>query len=186
MPGADTMDATQARQSPVAGPGAKAPGPDADLAAFRDALATFPSGVTVVTTRDGDGRPMGFTATAFTSVSGSPPQVLVCLACAADCYAAFLAGPVFVVNVLAAGQHEVAVRFATKGVDKFAGLEVADGAHGVPMLGGAAAVLECRASERLQSGDHVILVGDVLSSRAHGHEPLVYFQRAFHRLAAKP
>jgi flavin reductase ActVB len=80
----------------------------------------------------------------------------------------------------------VAVRFATKGVDKFAGLEVADGAHGVPMLGGAAAVLECRASERLQSGDHVILVGDVLSSRAHGHEPLVYFQRAFHRLAAKP
>jgi flavin reductase ActVB len=151
---------------------------------FREALASFPSGVTVATTRDAAGRPVGFTATAFTSVSDSPPKILVCLACTADCYDAFLSGPAFVVNMLAADQPDVALRFATKGIDKFEGADLVAGPHGLPVIAGATAVLECRASERVVSGDHVILVGDVLSSHVRDGEPLVYFRRAFRRLAS--
>jgi flavin reductase ActVB len=173
------------------GPVPRARRPEADasarrdgLAAFRDALASFPSGVTVVTTRDADGAAKGFTATAFTSVSAVPPKVLVCLDCSAECFGSFIESERFAINVLATHQQDVALRFATKGGDKFAAASFLDGGHGVPVLDGAAAVLECEIDDRIVSGDHMILIGDVVDCRAHGHEPLVYFKRGFHRLSA--
>jgi flavin reductase ActVB len=159
--------------------------PQGFLPAFREALASFPSGVTVVTTMDEQGHAKGFTATAFTSVSASPAQILVCLDRLAECYPSFESSSMFVVNILAKHQEQVATRFATKGGDKFQEVPFARGEHGMPVLEEAVAVLECGVADRVVSGDHLILIGNVVACRSHGHEPLVYFKRAFHHVAAK-
>lgn len=154
----------------------------ADPDPFRAALTRFPSGVTVVTTRDQDGTPWGFTASSFCSLSAEPPQVLVCLANDADCYAAFRDGEAFAVNVLAADQEDVARLFATKGADKFGQGAFRQGTRGLPVLDGAVAVLECRVADRLPGGDHTILVGDVQEATAREGDPAIYCDRTFREL----
>ena len=84
---------------------------------FRDAMARFASGVTVVTTRDSGGKAVGFTASAFSSLSLDPPLLLVCLQKDADCYAAFMEAEQFGVSILAQGQSPIALRFATKAIE---------------------------------------------------------------------
>ncbi|OLO25794.1 hypothetical protein PZ61_0235765 [Streptomyces sp. MNU77] len=155
-----------------------------DAGLFRESLSRWPSGVTIVTTVDAEGRPWGFTASAFTSLSGAPPLILVCLDERADCHPSFMATQRFAVNVLAHDQEDIAVRFATKGADKFAGLPVVTGSEGLPLIEGASMVLQCAAHERLPQGDHVILIGAVLSAEIREAQPLVYYRRTFHRLPA--
>ena len=87
--------------------------------AFRQALGSFLTGVTVVTTIDQLGRKRGFTANSFTSVSLEPPLVLVCIANNADAYDAFTDCQGFAVNVLTDSQKSVSNIFATKEPDKF-------------------------------------------------------------------
>jgi flavin reductase ActVB len=96
---------------------------DADTAKqlFREAMSRFPSGVTLVTTVDADGDPRGFTATAFAGVSVEPPLVLTCLDRTADCHSAIFAARAFAVNILGSQHRALALKFATKGADKFAG-----------------------------------------------------------------
>ncbi|MFJ8816278.1 flavin reductase family protein [Amycolatopsis thermoflava] len=151
---------------------------------FREALASFPSGVTIVTTADRDGRWWGFTATSFCSVSMDPPLVLVCLARTARCHPAFTAARRWVVHVLRPGQADLAVRFATRGADKFAGAGFTAGADGQPVLDEAAATLECSTHALQPAGDHTILVGRVERARSGGAAPAVYFRRAFHEVSA--
>ena len=153
----------------------------ADQTAFRNAMAQFASGVTIVTTRDEEGTPRGFTASAFSSLSLDPPLILVCLDRKADSHAAFEAAEHFAVSILAEGQGETAMRFARSGADKFGGFEVEPGSvTGMPVIPGALAHLECRMHDRLPGGDHTILVGEVLF--AHTDErlrPLLHYNRAF-------
>ncbi len=150
---------------------------------FREALAGFPSGVTVVTTRDGDGTPRGFTATAFASVSADPPMVLACLATSAECYPAFAVSDRFGISILADHHSDVASRFATRGVEKFASSPFRDADSGVPVLEEAVSTLDCRVHERIAAGDHMILLGDVVGCETYdGHQPLLYFRRTFHHL----
>ncbi|MCH8051369.1 MAG: flavin reductase family protein [Chloroflexi bacterium] len=149
---------------------------------FRDAMARFASGVTVVTTRDGTGKAVGFTASAFSSLSLDPPLLLVCLQKDADCYAAFMEAEQFGVSILAQGQSPIAIRFATKAIDKWEGTpSEAGSATGIPLIGGAAARLECRTQSRPDGGDHTILIGEVLTADANGNEPLLHFNRSFGR-----
>lgn len=151
-------------------------------AAFREALARFASGVTVVTTRTDEGTPVAFTASAFSSLSLDPPLILVCLDRRADSYPAFVAAEHFAVSILAAGQAEQARRFAAKGTDKFAGAAVhRSEATGLPLVPGATAHLECRAYERVDGGDHVILIGEVLTAVSSDAGPLLHFNRQFGR-----
>jgi flavin reductase ActVB len=151
-----------------------------DLAAFRNALGAFASGVTVVTTKNAEGTPFGFTATSFASLSLSPPLVLVCLAHTADCYPVFIVSDRFAINVLGDDQAPVATRFAQRGTDKFADLPFSSGASsGMPILAGASAHLECRVFERLPSGDHTILVGEVIAAHRGTAPPLLYHDRRF-------
>jgi flavin reductase (DIM6/NTAB) family NADH-FMN oxidoreductase RutF len=151
-----------------------------DGAAFREALARFASGVTVVTARGPQGAPVGFTATAFSSLSLDPPLILVCLSRSASTYPAFLEATHFAVNVLAAGQAAAALRFAARGTDRFAGATVEPGpATGLPLLPGAAVHLECRTYRRVEAGDHVILLGEVLRAARTDADPLVHFNRQF-------
>ena len=154
-----------------------------DRGAFRDALARWASGVAVVTTVDGGGRPWGFTASAFSALSLEPPLVLVCLDRGADCYPAFLDADGFAVNVLGTGHEGLARRFATRGEDKFRGAAFDLGPLGVPVLVDALAVIVCRTVDRLPGGDHTIFLGAVRAGWVGAGEPLVYFERAFRPLA---
>jgi flavin reductase ActVB len=153
-----------------------------DLDAFKAAMSRFPAGVTVVTTRDADLHPWGFTASSFASLSLDPPLVLVCLAGSADCSPAFSSCERMAISILSGDQEEVAMRFASKTRDKFAEGDWHD-AGGLPVIDGARAVISGPVEARHPGGDHTILVlrietvtlGDSTTS-------LTYSGRSFHEL----
>jgi flavin reductase ActVB len=149
---------------------------------FRNAMARFASGVTVVTTRNSDGAFAGFTASAFCSLSLKPPLLLVCLQKDADCYAAFMESEIFAVSILSRGQAGIARRFATKAIAKLKDTPVTPGAQtGLPLISGAAAHAECRMRERIDGGDHTVFVGEVVRAEASNAEPLLHYNRQFGR-----
>jgi flavin reductase (DIM6/NTAB) family NADH-FMN oxidoreductase RutF len=142
---------------------------------FRAALGMFATGVTIVTGRDSDGTRVGLTANSFNSVSLAPPLVLWSLSRQAGSMAAFSQGSHYAINILAADQHELALRFSSRAQDRFAGLAFEEGVGGAPILSGAAAVFECFNRSRYEEGDHVIFVGEVerCAHRA-GAQPLLF------------
>jgi len=151
---------------------------------FRTALRSFAAGVTVVTTRDREGRPSGLTASAFTSVSLSPPLVLVCVDHAATAHPDFPECGWFAVNVLRREQEWLSRRFALSGGDKFQGVSYHEGSSGLPLLDGTLATLECRIVEAHEAGDHTIFIGLVESAIVTGGRPLVYFHGGYHSVTA--
>ncbi|MDF3293386.1 flavin reductase family protein [Streptomyces silvisoli] len=153
-----------------------------ESATLRDCLARWPSGVAVVTTLDQSGARRGFTATAFSSLSSSPPLVLVCLDRSADCHPAFDGAEAMAVHLLRDDQAQLAARFATKAVDKYGGLASTPGLGRVPLLDGVLGRLECELVNRFDGGDHVILVGLVRRCEVFPGEPLVYCGRVFRSL----
>jgi flavin reductase ActVB len=175
--------------SPVTGPGD--PGPPRtearaiDHSAFSRALSKWAAGVTIVTTVTEKGQRWGFTASAFSSLSLDPPLVLVCLDSGADCHTVFDRTHHFAVNILRPTHEALALLFASKGADKFAGGRFTVGESGVPILPDALASIECRVERRLPGGDHTILIGTVLFSHIEEGRPLVYYGRAFHEIAPR-
>jgi flavin reductase ActVB len=152
--------------------------------AFRDAMAHFASGVTIVTAGGLDGRPVGFTASAFSSLSLDPPLLLVCLQKDADCYTAFMKANQFAVSILADGQEPIALRFATKSVNKLNGTPTSAGPEtGLPVIDGACAWAECALHDLVDEGDHTILVGRVIRAESNDSPPLLHFNRQFGRFA---
>jgi flavin reductase (DIM6/NTAB) family NADH-FMN oxidoreductase RutF len=147
-------------------------------AVFREALGHFASGVTVVTAR-GETGPVGFTATGFTSVSLTPPLVLVCVGKRASVHDVVVGADCFGVSLLSEGQRSVAEQFARSGHDRFAGVPVRHA--GAPLLDGAVVQLECRHHARHDAGDHTILVGEVLSAAIGNDAPLVHHRRRYGR-----
>ena len=145
-----------------------------DQTELRSALGSFATGVTIITTRGADGRDYGLTANSFNSVSLDPPLVLWSLNRNSASLAAFMASESFAVHVLAADQQPLSNRFARKGEDKFAGLSLARGLDGAPLLEGCAARFECRSRHRYEGGDHWIFVGEVAAFR-HCHKPPLVF-----------
>lgn len=143
--------------------------------ALRNALGAFATGVAVVTTVDADGRPYGLTINSFASVSLEPPLVLWSLARTANDFAVYVEASHFCIHVLGAEQAWLSNRFATPGVDRFAGLEWVSGSGGVPILPGMAAWFEVRNSIRHPGGDHLIFVGEVERFHADaGVAPLLF------------
>jgi flavin reductase (DIM6/NTAB) family NADH-FMN oxidoreductase RutF len=159
----------------------RAQAPNFSKPEFRTALAMFATGVTIVTARTADGELVGLTANSFNSVSLNPPLVLWSLAKAAASMPAFSTGSHYAINILAADQKELAKRFATKDVNRFAGVAFEDGVGGAPLLAGAAATFECFNRSRYDEGDHVIFVGEVerCSHRA-GASPLLFHGGKFY------
>jgi 3-hydroxy-9,10-secoandrosta-1,3,5(10)-triene-9,17-dione monooxygenase reductase component len=151
-------------------------------AAFREALSHFASGVTIVTALRATG-PTGFTATGFTSVSLSPPLILVCVAKTASAYDGIVGAELFGVSVLGEDQRWIAEQFARSGIDRFVGVQVLAGpVASVPLIDGALAHLECRHD----AGDHTLLLGHVLSASATPERPLrplLHFARRFGAIA---
>jgi flavin reductase (DIM6/NTAB) family NADH-FMN oxidoreductase RutF len=156
-----------------------------DPVEFRRTLGQFASGVTVVTTRDAEGRPLGLTVSSFCSVSLEPPLVLVCIDNRSESHDGFEASGVFGVSVLAEGQEEWSRRFAVGGAEKFEALSLDVGDHGVPLVPGALAHIECRVTATLPAGDHAIYVGEVLRLRAFPGRPLLYHASGYHCLESE-
>lgn len=136
-----------------------------DARDFRRALSQFPTGVTVITTLDQAGAPVGVTASSFNSVSIDPPLILWSIDKGAYSLDAFSSTEHFAVNVLARDQVEASNRFASRGSDKFSGIEYGAGVGGVPVLAQYAAQFECKTWAVYEGGDHLILVGEVLAYR---------------------
>lgn len=132
-----------------------------DVRDFRRALGQFPTGVTVITTLDSAGEPVGVTASSFNSVSLDPPLVLWSVDKAALSADIFRTAPHFAVNVLAEDQVALSNRFASRGEDKFKDVAWSAGPGGCPVLDGVAAHFACRTWAAYEGGDHWILVGEV-------------------------
>ncbi len=149
-------------------------GVDPEAGNFRNALGAFATGVTIVTTRDGDGRDVGLTASSFNSVSLNPPMVLWSLAKDAASLPAFLTATHFAVHILAADQEDLSLRFAVRGAEKFAGLALERGLAEVPLLRQCSARFQCRTTFRYEGGDHMIFVGTVEQFEHTERPPLVF------------
>lgn len=154
-----------------------------DAAAFRAAMAGFPSGVTVVTALDRWGTPHGFTASSFCSVSLDPPLILVCLAADAYSYPVFASCEDFAVSILGEDQQDLAQRFATRGIDKFSAGGFGRTPGGLPVADGALVGLDCAVHERHLVGDHLVLVGRVGHAEVREGAPMVHFGSRFRGLA---
>jgi flavin reductase (DIM6/NTAB) family NADH-FMN oxidoreductase RutF len=142
---------------------------------FRAALAMFATGVTIVTAIDRSGTPIGLTANSFNSVSLEPPLVLWSLSRQAGSMPEFQRGSHYAINILSAGQHDLALRFSSREVDRFRDVAFRPGSGGAPLLEGAAAVFECFNRSRYEEGDHVIFVGEVeRCTRREGAQPLIF------------
>lgn len=148
---------------------------------LRSAMTTFPSGVTIVTTRDEEGEPWGFTASAFCSLSLDPPLVLVCLSKTAQSYDVFMRSHRWNIHIVGAEHSELALKFATRGAEKFSGGEFED-VHGLPTLPNVPARIECVEYEKTDGGDHTIFIGRVVDVEKAGTSPAVYHDKRFHRL----
>lgn len=153
---------------------------------FRQALGQFAAGVTVVTTRDGQGRPLGLTVTAFCSVSLEPPLVLVSVDNRSEAHAGFRDSGVFGVSVLSEEQQAVSQRFAVGGPAKFDGVPLATGETGVLLVPGALAQIECRLTASHPAGDHTIYLGEVVALTIRPGRPLLHHASAYHCLGTWP
>lgn len=147
-----------------------------DARALRAAFGSFATGVTIVTTRQGDGTPRGFTANSFTSVSLDPPLLLVCLAKSAASLSTFSTAPFFAVNVLGEGQKALSGLFASPTPDKFAQVEWVPGHAGVPVIAESLTHFACARHQVVDAGDHVILIGRIVGFQTAPGLPLGYFR----------
>ena len=153
-----------------------------DRQGFFEVMASFPSGVAVVTTADADGTPFGLTTTAVASVSADPPTLLVCVDLESRTLPALRARRRFVVNFMRAGRSELCLLFASKVDDKFARVAWGRTASGLPLLEhDALAWAEATTEQELVIGDHVVLIASVEEGAALGHglAPLMYYRRSW-------
>jgi flavin reductase (DIM6/NTAB) family NADH-FMN oxidoreductase RutF/pimeloyl-ACP methyl ester carboxylesterase len=151
---------------------------------LRDGLGCFATGVTIVTTMDSNGEPIGLTANSFTSVSLDPPLILFSLARSSANLATFEAASGFAVNVLHIGQQPVGGRFASRDGPRFEGVDWAVRAEGgSPILAGSLASFDCSTHAVHDGGDHLIFIGHVNHAWYEPHrDPLLYFRGRFRRL----
>jgi flavin reductase (DIM6/NTAB) family NADH-FMN oxidoreductase RutF len=150
---------------------------------FRRACGCFATGISIASVLDAKGAPHGLTVNSFASVSLEPPLVLICLAHSVTIIDHFRVAKYFGINILAENQRDLSDRFARKGQDRFDGLEWHPGETGVPLLDGVMAAIECAVHQRITSGDHDIFVGEMLSARVAGGDPLIYFASRYRGLA---
>jgi flavin reductase (DIM6/NTAB) family NADH-FMN oxidoreductase RutF len=145
-------------------------------------LGRFASGVTIVTTTDADGVDQGMTVSAFCSLSLEPALILICIEKTASVHPALTRAPGFVVNILSAGQEQLARRFSTVDIDRFEGVGFNRSAEGYPVLDDVLSVIECRRAALHDGGDHTIIVGEVDASRVEDGVPLLYYRGGYAQL----
>ena len=145
---------------------------------YRRALGSFPTGVTIVTAFDGDHQPWGLTANSFTSVSLEPPVISVCIAKSGRVFPTLSGSDHFAVNILSADQQDLAMHFASNVENRFTDTEWTAG-NAAPLLPGASAHLDCTVHNRVDAGDHEILLGRVVDYTHTPVPPLVFCRGNF-------
>jgi flavin reductase (DIM6/NTAB) family NADH-FMN oxidoreductase RutF len=158
---------------------------DAFLAAMRRAA----TGVTVVAT-DGVAGREGCTVSAMSSVSADPPSLLVCVHRQSPVAAAIVANRVFSVSLLGSDHRQVSEVFAGRVLTEI-GSKFACGLWGrlrtgAPVLADAPASFDCRVAETVAVGSHLVVIGQVVATRADpdGDAPLVYADQCYRALGA--
>src|SRR5579862_3717242 len=129
---------------------------------FRRVCSKYATGITILTVLDARGAPQGMTVNSFTSVSLSPPLVLVCIDRQTSILSHFDMGTPFAINVLDEGQKELSNCFASSGRDRFEGVAWRPGVTGAPLFPETLATLECAVSQMVEAGDHVVVIGEAL------------------------
>lgn len=162
------------------GPAVIAPGE------FRAFAGQFVTGVTVVTTRDGEGQFQGLTMNAVSALSLTPPLYLICVERNATTLPPLLESRLFGLSILSKEQSTIARLFATKNQNKFRDCPFVVGRTGVPLIAGALGHIECSVAQTIKAGDHVVVIGQVEHADIKGGEPLVYFRSAFLDLGGEP
>lgn len=146
---------------------------------FRRCCGQFATGVAVACVMGLDGAPHGLTVNSFTSVSLNPPLILICLGHDSAILDLFRQQARFGLSFLRAEQRDLSNQFATRGRDRFQGVDWHTGPSGVPLLNASLADMECAVEQTVTAGDHDILIARVESSVIHGGLPLLYFNSAY-------
>ena len=149
---------------------------------FRNTLAKFCTGVTIVTTKNQEGM-HGLTVNAFTSVSLDPPLILVCIQKNGLSHSSLCECESFVVNILSIEQKELSDRFANPAIDsedRFRDLSFRVSKNGVPILADNLGHLECRVVNQFEGGDHTIFIGQVENGDfSEGKQPLLFYESRY-------
>ncbi|MFD1211511.1 flavin reductase [Arthrobacter sp. GCM10027362] len=154
---------------------------EVDDGTFRNVVGHFASGVTVITAAAG-GHLYGSTVSAVSSLSMDPPMMLVCLNRKSSTHGGVLESGRFAVNILADGQQALAMNFASSKGSKYEEVDYSFSPHGVPLLDGALASIECVVEETAAGGTHTVFLARVVSAGVRPGEPLAYFRGKFGRL----
>lgn len=157
-----------------------------DNQAFRQALGSFTTGVTIITATAPDGTPVGLTANSFNSVSLDPPLVLWSLAKTSLSVEAFSEAAHWNVHVLSQHQQDLSNTFASRGEDKFSGIDLEDGISNAPLIPACSARFQCRNTVTHDGGDHLIFIGEVVDFDQQALPPLVFQQGQYAMTARKP
>ena len=147
------------------------------VAHFKEAMGNYPTGVTVVTAFDANKKPMGLTVNSFASVSLEPLLILWSIDKRVSTYSDFLATEKFSVNILAADQSDLCTLFSSRVADRFSQCDWKESDLNLPVLSNSLAVLQCKAVQQIEAGDHTILIGEVLEVQNESKEPLLYHRR---------
>lgn len=142
---------------------------------FRDVMGHLPTGVVVVAAREpGTGVPAGLVVGTFQSLSLDPPLVAFSVATTSSSWPKIRPAGFFSASVLADGQHDVCRAMSSKQGDKFAAVDWHESADSTPQIAGAHAWIDCKTTQELDGGDHVIVIAEVRRLDAGGGQPLVF------------
>ena len=155
-----------------------------DPATFRKVLGHYPTGVCVITSTDHEGRPIGMSVGSFTSVSLTPPLVAFFPDQRSTTWQSIRATGHFCVNVLGDDQGAMSQKFAKSSADKFAGVVHRTSELGLPILDGVVAWIDCQVHAVHEAGDHLIVVGNVVSlATDQGAEPLIFHKGGYRQMS---
>ena len=149
--------------------------PSGEEIALRRSLGRFATGVTVITCTADDGRPCGITANSFSSVSLDPPQVLWSIAKVSNSLQAYLRAECFAIHVLASNQQALSEHFARTDHTIYEGVDYHLSPDNVPIIRDVLARFDCKTRRIVESGDHHIIIGDVLEHTVSAGSPLLYY-----------
>ncbi len=154
---------------------------------FKETLGSWASGVSVVTTREGD-LLYGLTVSSFASVSLDPPLISVCISNGNRAAGMIESSGWFAVTVLADEQEDASNYFARRGREPTEAFVEIDGAwteSGLPIVKDAAAWVVCDVHQAVEAGDHTLFIGAVKDAGADAErKPLLYWRRGYRRLEA--
>lgn len=151
---------------------------------LRNALGSFATGVTIVTTRSEDGNDLGRTANSFSSVSLDPPLILWSLSKTSSAFTAFKKSNYFAVHILAADQDSLSGAFASSSANPFDRMDVKRGHDEIPLIEDCAARFECKTTYQYEGGDHIIFVGEVVDFQHSSTPPLLFHGGQYGRLVS--